>query len=234
MVLAVLARDPSERGVGYPSDAADREQRLQSTDVRRFPAMSLPTRISGRRPSPALVVACIALGVALSGTGIAAVMATLPANSVGTAQLQSNAVTAAKVRNGSLTKADFRPGQLPNGIPGSPGPAGPQGLKGDTGPTGAAGIVGDMTLHSATVNVPAYTSPGVYSNRSIQANCDVGEKGVGGGTNWEGEGDAVQFVTVLSTPIYDAVAKKITGWRARGGNDTNAAHNFTVYVFCTK
>ena len=181
-----------------------------------------------------MVVACLALGIALSGTGIAAVMAALPANSVGAAQLQNNAVNSAKVRNGTLIRADFRPGQMPSGIPGSPGPAGPQGLKGDTGPAGPAGLVGDVTLHSASVSVPAYTSVGVYSNRAVTANCDSGEKGLGGGTNWTGEGDATQLVTVLSTPVYDATAKKIAGWRARGGNDTNAAHNFTVYVLCTK
>ena len=181
-----------------------------------------------------MIVAGIALGIALSGTGLAAVMAALPANSVGTAQLKNNAVTSAKIRNGTLQRADFRSGQLPNGIPGSPGPAGPQGLKGDTGPAGAPGLVGDVTLHSASVNVPAYTSVTVWGNRTAQANCDAGEKGLGGGTNWAGEGDATQLITVLSTPIYDATAKKITGWRARGGNDTSTSHQFTVYVLCTK
>jgi hypothetical protein len=194
----------------------------------------LPARIPGQRPSPAMIVACIALGVALSGTGIAAVTAALPRNSVGTPQLKNNAVTAAKVRNGSLSTADFRPGQLPAGAPGSPGPAGPQGLKGDTGPAGAPGLVGDVTSHSASVSVPARTGVDVYGNRSVQANCDSGEKGIGGGTNWSGEGDATQLTTVLSTPIYDAGAKKLTGWRARGGNDTSSAHTFTVFVLCTK
>ena len=194
----------------------------------------LSPRIPGRRVSPAMIVACIALGIALSGTGFAAVMAALPANSVGTAQLKNSAVTGAKVRNGSLLKADFRSDQLPAGRPGSPGPAGPQGLKGDTGPAGAPGLVGDVTLHSASVNVPAYTSVTVWGNRTAQANCDAGEKGLGGGTNWAGEGDATQLITVLSTPIYDTTAKKITGWRARGGNDTSTSHQFTVYVLCTK
>ena len=181
-----------------------------------------------------MIVACIALAVALSGTGIAAVTAALPRNSVGPAQLQSNAVTSAKVRNGSLLKADFRSGQLPAGRPGSPGPSGPQGLKGDTGPAGAPGLVGDVTQHSASVSVPARSGLDVYGNRSIQANCDSGEKGVSGGTNWSGEGDSTQLTTVLSTPIYDAGSKRITGWRARGGNDTTTAHTFTVFVLCTK
>lgn len=52
-----------------------------------------------------MVVACIALAVALSGVGYAAVA--LPRDSVGTLQLKRNAVTATKIRNGSVT-----PGKL--------------------------------------------------------------------------------------------------------------------------
>ena len=96
--------------------------------------MEVPMRtLLRRRPSPAMVVACIALLVALSGTGIAAVAA-LPNNSVGTAQLKgnsvtngklaANAVTGPKVKNGSLQKADFAAGQLPAGKTGPAGPAG--------------------------------------------------------------------------------------------------------------
>jgi hypothetical protein len=48
-----------------------------------------------RIPSPAMIVACVALFVALGGTSYAAV--TLAANSVGTKQLKNGAVTAAKV-----------------------------------------------------------------------------------------------------------------------------------------
>jgi hypothetical protein len=101
------------------------------------------------RPSPAMVVACLALGVALSGTAIAASVA-LPRNSVGTAQLKANAVATAKIRNnavttaklrnnavtstkvlnGSLTAADFAPGQLPAGEAGPAGAAGPAGPAG--------------------------------------------------------------------------------------------------------
>ena len=59
------------------------------------------------RPSPALVVACIALLVALTGTGVAAVSQVVPRNSVGTVQLKSNAVVSAKVKNGSLLRAEI-------------------------------------------------------------------------------------------------------------------------------
>jgi hypothetical protein len=56
------------------------------------------------RPSPAMVVACIALTIALGGTSYAAIK--LPAGSVGTKQLKKNAVTAPKVKNNALTGAD--------------------------------------------------------------------------------------------------------------------------------
>jgi hypothetical protein len=65
------------------------------------------------RLSPATVISVVALFVALAGTGYAAV--SLPAHSVGTAQLKANAVTSAKVLNGSLLGADFKAGQLPAG-----------------------------------------------------------------------------------------------------------------------
>jgi hypothetical protein len=76
-----------------------------------------------RFPSPAMVVACIALLIALAGTSYAAIR--LPANSVGAKQLKKGAVISAKVRDHSLLALDFKPDQLPRG---------PQGFKGDPGP----------------------------------------------------------------------------------------------------
>src|SRR5947209_20221646 len=95
-----------------------------------------------RRPSPAMVVASVALLVALGGTSVAAVNAVLPDGSVGNAQLKANAVTSNKVKNGTLLKADFKAGQLPAGAPGPAGPAGPAGSAGAAGPSGPAGAAG--------------------------------------------------------------------------------------------
>lgn len=75
-----------------------------------------------RKPSPALVVACLALAVSLGGVGYAAVK--LPKNSVGQAQLRANAVVSSKVRNRSLRAVDFAAGQLPRGRVGPTGPKG--------------------------------------------------------------------------------------------------------------
>jgi hypothetical protein len=100
-------------------------------------------RILRHRPSPALVVACLALAVALSGVGYAAVV--IPRNSVGTAQLKTDAVVSKKVKNGSLLAADFKAGQLPAGAPGA------KGDKGDKGDTGEAGPFPDPLQSGKTL-----------------------------------------------------------------------------------
>jgi hypothetical protein len=88
-------------------------------------------------PSPALVIACAALAVALGGVGYAATV--IPRNSVGILQLKPNSVNSAKVLNGSLLRADFKAGQVPRGARGPVGPAGPAGPAGAAGAAGPAG-----------------------------------------------------------------------------------------------
>src|ERR1700712_2923622 len=57
-----------------------------------------------KRPSPAMIVAIIALIAALTGTAWAA----LGKNSVGPRQLKRNAVTSAKIRNNAITTAKIK------------------------------------------------------------------------------------------------------------------------------
>jgi hypothetical protein len=79
-------------------------------------------------PSPALVVACAALLVALAGTGYAAL------------KLPRNSVTTVQVKDFSLLSRDFKRGQLPAGKPGPQGPpgsAGPGAKWALVGPSGA-------------------------------------------------------------------------------------------------
>ena len=90
------------------------------------------------RPSPALVVACLALFVALAGTSVAAVSQLVPRNSVGTAQIRDSAVSRTKVRNNavnstkvanrSLLAVDFAAGQLQPDQPARQDRLEPQGL----------------------------------------------------------------------------------------------------------
>src|SRR4249919_3813398 len=94
-----------------------------------------PRRIMKHRlrlPSPAMVVACIALMIALGGTSYAAIK--LPKNSVGTKQLKTNAVTSPKVKNNAITGADVLEsslGQVPS--------AASAATAGTAAPSGAAG-----------------------------------------------------------------------------------------------
>jgi hypothetical protein len=121
------------------------------------------------RPSPATVIASIALLVALAGTGYAAT--SLPANSVGNRQLQANAVTSPKVKNHSLLRVDFAANQLPRGARGAPGLPGTPGAAGDRGPTGPSGTAatkwalvgrdGNFVAGSATYSI-IQSGPGQY------------------------------------------------------------------------
>ena len=94
----------------------------------------LPHFMKGRRPSPSLVVAGLALVVATGGTSYAAVMITgadvkngsltgkdLRKNSVTGKDVRNQSLTSRDVDNGSLLAKDFRDGELPAG---EQGPAG--------------------------------------------------------------------------------------------------------------
>ena len=117
-----------------------------------------------RPPSPALVIACLALAVALSG-GAYAVSTALPRNSVGPAQLKANAVNSAKVQNRSLRAADFGIGQIPKGPQGPAGAAGPQ------GPPGTSGV-----QQISSTGPSNSTGP-----KSFQVDCPSGKRAIGGG-----------------------------------------------------
>lgn len=178
-----------------------------------------------RRPSPALVVACIALGVALGGTGYATVL-NVPRSSVGTPELKNgavtgkklagNAVTSAKVQNRSLLRADFRVGQLPAG------PTGPQGPAGPAGPAGAAGPPG----LSAVERVEVTTTSSTISPRTAQLQCPSGKRLLGGGARLNGGGAnvAIQASFPNNDNIYTAIGREVVG--------TNANWSLTAFAVC--
>jgi hypothetical protein len=67
------------------------------------------------RPSPALVVACLALVVAAGQPVANAVSALVPTNSVGTAQLKDGAVTTPKLHDGAVTNRKIAPSTITGG-----------------------------------------------------------------------------------------------------------------------
>jgi hypothetical protein len=144
--------------------------------------------------SPAMIVACVSLVVALGGVSYAA--GVLPKNSVGTVQLKKkavtgaklkkDAVTGAKVANGSLMAADFRSGQLPagpQGPKGDKGDPGIQGRKGDPGIQGPKGDKGDPGATKVTKRSKAGAPAGAGGYSFTIASCQPGETLVGGGAD---------------------------------------------------
>ena len=173
-------------------------------------------RIPIRRPSPALVVACIALTVALGGTGYATVLQ-VPRNSVGAAQLKtaavtnrkiaSNAVTSAKVANGSLHRRDFRANSLPIGRAGPAGPAGPPGLSG-------------------LERVESTSAANTINSKTQTTTCPAGKRLLGGGARLNPILAQVAIQTSFpdNDNIYRATAREI--------DNTGSNWSLTVFAVC--
>ena len=104
--------------------------------------------LKGRRFTPAMVVAMIALAVALSGTAVAGTTKLITGGQIanGTiklADIHSSAKTALKGQSGATGAQGPVGAQGAQGAKGSVGPQGATGAKGDTGATGAKGDKGD-------------------------------------------------------------------------------------------
>jgi ABC-type Fe3+-hydroxamate transport system substrate-binding protein len=156
-----------------------------------------------KKPSPALVIALLALFISLSGTAVAA----------GIVPLAKRALTADKAKLATRAKladtannAKKVGGQTAAGIitqaAGTPGPA-----------SSAAGLV---TVKQATDTIQPNTG------REVVLACDAGKKVVSGG--WSTTGDAFGFD---SHPVGD------TGWATwLGVGSSSPAAPVTLYVVC--
>jgi hypothetical protein len=106
-----------------------------------------------RKPSPALLVALLALFVALGGTSYAALK--LPKNSVGAKQLKRNSVTSPKVKAGSLLLSDFKASER-TALQGPQGPEGARGPQGTQGPQGVAGAPATKLWAKVSSTTPSF------------------------------------------------------------------------------
>jgi hypothetical protein len=177
-------------------------------------------RITSHRPSPAMVVAFIALLLAL-GSGAYAQLR-IPRNSVGTAQLKANAVTSPKVRAGSLLRSDFRAGQLPRGPAGPAGAAGARGATGERGPAGPAGPAGAAGATNVTIVTGTPAAP------LAQANCPAGSRATGGGGV-----AAVGAYIYSSVPVATAGGTTPNAWQVQAETvPPSAPATATPYVVC--
>ncbi len=175
------------------------------------------------RPSPALIVALVALFVALGGGAYAATK--LPKNSVGTNQ----------VINGSLRAIDFKQGQIPKG---PAGPAGPAGTAGAAGPAGPAGVVGPARQVLA-FSTPTGNAAGPKA-RASTASCNSTEKAIGGAVAWvyasggDGTGASIQKSYVTSSQFAPSAdgTDNATGYEGTGVNEDAADLRLMTTAIC--
>ena len=160
-----------------------------------------------RLPSPAMIVACIALIVALGGTSYAAIR--LPAASVGTKQLKKGAVTGVKVRKNTLTGTQVRESTLSKV---------PSALNADSADSAdSADISRADYRQSAPTPIPA-TGVAVRAT----ASCDAGTFALGGGAKVSNPNDAL---------VLDSNPFGKNAWEANAAAGV-AGTTLTVYVIC--
>jgi hypothetical protein len=187
-----------------------------------------------------MVVACLALFLSGTGTGIA-VSNALPKNSVGTAQLKNNAVVASKIKNnaivsskiknGSLKAIDFAANQLPKGPKGDTGPTGPAGDKGDKGDKGDPGA---NAATNVVVRTQSFGSTAAGSWTVFRVDCHAGERAVGGGAGFNGNAgkEELQQSYPAKGTARATDGDTPTGWFSIIKNNTGSALVSTGYVVC--
>lgn len=182
-----------------------------------------------RKPSPAMVVALVALFVALGGTATAAGVL----------------VTSRQIKDRTIQVRDLNPAAVralrgatgPQGPEGPPGPAGPQGPQGHQGPAGAAGPPGSTaaSVYARTLDSVAAAGGGSFVNLF----CGPNEVALTGGVRT----DSVFGVVFDSYPIMATAdggarpavhGEKPQGWRAGVSTKTNSTQvPYTAYVVCS-
>ena len=188
----------------------------------------MPRTLRLRRPSPAMVVAFIALGLALGGTSYAVVKP--GKNTVGSRQLRNSAVSAAKlkagavdsskVRDDSLTGQDINEstlGAVPNALAAARAAGADRAAIADS--------LAQVVYRTTTATLGPAPGNGTSNESDLtEARCPEGHRVIGGGIQLDPDGMA----QVDGFPSAGG-----TGWTGRAANDdVLAEHNFTVYAIC--
>jgi hypothetical protein len=172
-----------------------------------------------RRPSPAMVVAFIALLVSLGGTSYAIVR--LPAKSVGAKQLKNKAVTTPKIKKNAVTSAKVRPGALKGSdIDADTLGKVPSAATADSAATAGTAAVASR-LEKGDVNLVTAANPGGATS-AASAKCDAGLKAISAG---------VQVELPESQFVVDLYPSAVDTWTTRVSNGGTGG-NFTIFVIC--
>jgi hypothetical protein len=157
-----------------------------------------------------MVVACLALFVASTGTGIAARHYLITS----TKQIKPSVITKLKGNIG------------PRGYQGEKGAAGANGATGATGATGAAGKNGATSVITRTVLGAASTGFSLAT-----ATCAAGEVATGGGVTYNIISGSVDVSVVASYPQTNASGVP-NAWFASIENYDAGSAQANVYVIC--
>jgi hypothetical protein len=185
------------------------------------------------KPSPAMLVALLALFVALGGSSYAAL--SLPKGSVGASQLKKDSVTSPKVKGGSLLLSDFRASERAK-LRGSQGVPGLQGVQGAPGVQGTPGLNGEPGATNVVVRLGTPVNIPTASQQSVTVSCQPGERAVGGGV-----GPPLGTTSDLARIIYTVPTSGGSnagdgdvsdGWNARVFNGHPDTRTFVARVVC--
>jgi hypothetical protein len=171
-------------------------------------------------------VGMLALFLALSGTAYAA---TLPRNSVGTAQLKRNAVTAPKIKKNAVTSPKIKANAVTGakvkadsltGLDINESSLGkvPSAAAADTAATAAVA----SSLASGDVNANTAVNP-TGAITTVEASCDSGLKGISGG---------VRVADPVNQFIIDLYPVDLDTWGARVQNVGGVDASATMFVIC--
>jgi hypothetical protein len=192
------------------------------------------TTIRRFQPTPAFVLALIALMVAMSGTAVA--VTALAPNSVKSKHiangqvkvkdLAADSVRGPKVQDASLSGADVADASLAGADVADESLAGA-----DVNESTLQGVMASRVRMVVTQGAPVQ-----FGAESV-ASCAPSEKAIGGGAAWIQPG--TNSPTQLEAPVTASMpepaipgADGATGWRAAGRNLSGVDRAFRVYAIC--
>ena len=187
-------------------------------------------------PSPAMVVALIALALSLGASGYAA-SRTLFAKNADTVDKIHASKTPKPNKLLPLNKAGKLPASvltLDQGPKGDTGAQGQQGLQGPQGEKGPKGDKGDQGANGATNVVIRFATKTANAGvvDTLDASCDAGERPTGGGFVLV-NGSIASFLVFQSGPEPELTQGATpTGWRVRWYNSGTTSDQVEAYVIC--
>jgi hypothetical protein len=174
-----------------------------------------------RPPSPASLLAAVALFLALGGTAFAAQKYVVSSSK----QVKNSSLTGADVKNGSLTAKDLAKGTLLQGPAGRQGPAGSPGAtgpKGDVGAKGEAGPKGDRGADGAPGARGGTTGDVIPSGTTVAGVFDVFHQS----GSPSGGSTTVQLPGVAPTPLTSAdVNSKLSAYANDGDSSCTGSYD---------